>query len=138
MPEVRGIRSTSTMMKRVVGYFPIGCVVVALAAVAWLAPGCRGGEPARDVGDVQRIEIEVAAAGYSPAKTEAEAGKPLVLAFRRSTEDACGGTVVIPRLGIQRDLPLNQTVEIELPPQQAGIIEFACAMDMMHGSVVVR
>jgi len=35
-------------------------------------------------------------------------------------------------------LPLNQTVEIKLPSQPAGTIDFACAMDMIHGSVVLR
>ena len=49
-----------------------------------------------------------------------------------------GATVVIPSLDIERDLPLGEAVEISLPEQSAGTVDFACAMDMMHGSLVVR
>jgi Cu+-exporting ATPase len=110
-------------------------IVVAVATVT----GCTRDDSAGTVGrDPQRIEIEVAASGYRPSTAEATTGRPVVLVFRRTAEDSCGATVVIPSLGIERNLPLGEAVEISLPPQGAGTIDFACAMDMMHGSLVVR
>jgi Cu+-exporting ATPase len=115
-------------------------VLASVAAGFVVAPGCNGrGDTVGESGaDPQRVEIEVAASGYLPAKAEADAGRPLVLVFRRTTEESCGATVVIPSLAIQRELPLNEAVEIALPAQRAGTVDFACAMDMMHGSIVVR
>lgn len=34
--------------------------------------------------------------------------------------------------------PLNQLFQIELTPSTTGEIAFACAMNMLHGSVVVQ
>ena len=44
----------------------------------------------------------------------------------------------IPSLKINRDLPLNQPVSVEIPAQPEGEIKFTCGMDMMEGKVLVR
>ncbi|HET9062681.1 MAG TPA: cupredoxin domain-containing protein [Candidatus Binatia bacterium] len=112
---------------------------LAIVVVVATVTGCTGDDSAGAVGrDAQRIEIEVAASGYRPSRVEAKAGRPLVLVFRRTAEDSCGAKVVIPSLDIERDLPLGEAVEISLPEQSVGTVDFACAMDMMHGSLVVR
>jgi len=113
--------------------------MVAIVAIVAVTPGCTGGDSAGTADAApQRLEIEVIASGYRPETVEAEAGRPILLVFRRTTEESCGATVVFPGLGIQHDLPLNETVEISLAPQRPGKVDFACAMDMMHGAVVVR
>jgi plastocyanin len=39
---------------------------------------------------------------------------------------------------IQKDLPLDQPVELTQTFRTAGVIHYACAMDMMRGTITVR
>jgi plastocyanin domain-containing protein len=39
---------------------------------------------------------------------------------------------------LQRDLPLNVTVPIEVTVPASGALAFTCGMNMYRGSVVVR
>jgi plastocyanin domain-containing protein len=45
--------------------------------------------------------------------------------------------LVLKDAGVRKDLPLNQPVTIELTPQKAGEIRYACGMDMISGVLVV-
>ena len=56
----------------------------------------------------------------------------------RTTDKTCGTEVVFPSLNIKRALPLNEPVVIEFTPAKSGDIAFACGMNMLHGTVVVR
>ena len=58
--------------------------------------------------------------------------------FTRPTAGNCAGTVVIPRLGIRRALPVGETVLVEIAPDQAGEIPFSCGMGMYQGLIVVK
>jgi plastocyanin domain-containing protein len=44
----------------------------------------------------------------------------------------------VPALNLRHDLPLNREVVVHLPGQPAGTIGFACGMDMVRGSIVVK
>ena len=76
--------------------------------------------------------------GYEPAKVTLRAGVPARLTFLRTTDKTCGTEVVFPSLSIKRALPLNESVAIEFTPAKSGDIAFACGMNMLHGTVVVR
>jgi plastocyanin domain-containing protein len=56
----------------------------------------------------------------------------------RTTDKTCGTAVTIPSLGIRRELPLNQPVEIEFTLQKSGNVEFVCGMNMLRGTLVVQ
>ncbi len=86
----------------------------------------------------QRVAVTVSASGYEPSEIAARAGQPLTLVFTRTSDDGCGQRVVIPAEDIERDLPLNEAVEITLTPREPGTLRFTCGMDMYDGSIVVQ
>jgi plastocyanin domain-containing protein len=131
---------------------------LALAALL-LLPACDGGkteakpdEPAAEAakpakpersavaeldGD-GRVEIEVDASGYHPAEIRAPAKANVTLAFKRTTDQGCGQKVVVASLSIEKDLPLDEVVEIPVVVPEAGELGFACGMNMYKGKVVPK
>lgn len=87
----------------------------------------RGGEVTIQVGSE-----------FSPASITVPKGQPVRLAFHRTNEPTCADEVVFPDLKIRKKLPANATTVVELPPQQARTLNFACGMDMMKGAIVVQ
>jgi RND family efflux transporter MFP subunit len=88
--------------------------------------------------DVQSAKIVVGEKGYEPAAINLRAGAPARITFVRTTDKTCGTEVVFPSLNIKRALPLNEPVTIEFTPATSGEIAFACGMNMLRGTVVVR
>jgi hypothetical protein len=84
------------------------------------------------------ILVKVSSSGYEPALIPANAGKPLKLAFFRQDAENCGKDVLFPDLGIQRELPVGQTVVIDITPVKTGSLTFSCGMKMLHGELLVR
>jgi plastocyanin domain-containing protein len=60
----------------------------------------------------------------------------VVLAITRTTEGNCGGRIVFPGLGIEREIAPGGTVVVRLPAQRRGEVRFGCGMGMYRGSVV--
>jgi RND family efflux transporter MFP subunit len=87
---------------------------------------------------VQTARVVVSEKGYEPAKVTLRAATPARITFVRTTDKTCGTEVVFPSLNIKRPLPLNEPVVIEFTPAKSGDIAFACGMNMLHGTVVVR
>ncbi len=85
-----------------------------------------------------RVSVEVGSHGYTPSSVNAEAGKPLTLVFKRTTDEGCGDVLAIPSQDIRRDLPLNEEVAITFTPSEAGDLRFTCGMDMYDGTIVVQ
>jgi hypothetical protein len=45
----------------------------------------------------------------------------------------------LPDLGVEKtDLPLGEAVTIEVTPEEAGTFRFACGMDMVRGTILVK
>lgn len=86
----------------------------------------------------QRVQINVAGEGYTPSSVAAKANEPLTLVFLRTTDQSCGQRLVFPDKNIERDLPLNQPVEVTLTPTETGTIAFTCGMAMYKGTIVVQ
>jgi plastocyanin domain-containing protein len=112
-----------------------------LLALVVLTAGCGGtggraegpaDEPAANV-----VEVTVDGQGFHPDRIPARAGQPVTLAITRTTEETCGTEIVMPAMGIERKLPLNEKVELTITPKDKGEIAFACGMDMMKGTIVV-
>lgn len=116
-------------------------------AATLIALGCKGSEaqPAPRTlpatATVQAggsVTVLVDGEGYHPAEVRAPAGARITLAFRRTTDECCGQQLRIPSMNLQRDLPLNVTVPIEVTVPANGALAFTCGMNMYRGSVVVR
>lgn len=69
--------------------------------------------------------------GYNPAVSEAKADIPTILRVSTKNTFDCSTALIIPRLGISRNLPPTANTDIEIPPQAAGsILNVTCSMGM--------
>src|SRR5688572_8120898 len=84
------------------------------------------------------IAVSVNERGYEPAEVTAAAGQPVRLLFTRTSDEGCGQQLVFPDLDIRRDLPLNETVAVDLTMPAEGRVAFTCGMAMYQGAVVAR
>lgn len=85
-----------------------------------------------------RIAIEVTEDGFVPASVEVPAGKPVTLVITRRTDRTCATEIVMPKMSIDRKLPLNEAVEVTFTPPAPDTLAYACAMDMIRGKVIVK
>jgi plastocyanin domain-containing protein len=98
--------------------------------------GC-GGSP-QPAADSNRVAISVTDEGYEPQNVTVAAGKPVTLVVTRKSAKTCATEIVMPEYGINKPLPLGETVEITFTPTKSGEIAYACAMDMYKGTVTVK
>ncbi|MGE5186741.1 MAG: cupredoxin domain-containing protein [Acidobacteriota bacterium] len=87
------------------------------------------------------VEIAVTEKGFEPADVAVPAGKPVTIVFDRKTDQTCAKQIVVDTgdgKKIEKDLPLNQPVEIATTFAKAGKLGYACAMDMMKGTITVQ
>ena len=82
-----------------------------------------------------RVEISVDAAGYHPAEIVAPPKSKVTLAFTRANEQNCGQKLVIADMKLEKDLPVGESVEIEVEVPESGALGFACGMNMYKGKV---
>lgn len=85
-----------------------------------------------------KIAVTVDEHGFHPSAIEVAKGQHTTLEFRRTSEQTCATSVVFPELKLEKPLPLNQTVAIQLPANLSSPLVFQCGMGMYHGKVVVR
>lgn len=91
--------------------------------------------------DARRIEIAVTKRGFNPDAIHVPANKPLTLVFTRKTEQTCTKSVVLTLddgKKLERELPLDQAVEVPVTFKKAGNLSYACSMDMTKGVIVVQ
>ncbi|MEZ4401587.1 MAG: cupredoxin domain-containing protein [Kofleriaceae bacterium] len=84
--------------------------------------------------------ITVTERGFEPATVTVPRGRPVTLRFTRTTDRTCATEVVMTVAGRRREhpLPRDRAVDVKLPASQPGTITYACAMDMIRGTVVVK
>ena len=113
----------------------VGIAAIA-AAVRFFFTG-RAATEASLTDGVQEAVI-VVRGGYAPAVVRAAAGTPLRLVFDRREDGDCSSRVVFPSLGINRWLAPHARTAVDVPTMSAGTFEFACGMNMVHGSLVLE
>lgn len=97
--------------------------------------GC--GQDAEPPAGARRVAIEVGPDGYDPSEIEAHVGEPLTLVVTRTSDEGCGEVLVIAAHDVERELPLDEPVEITITPARPGRLRFSCGMDMYDGAIVV-
>lgn len=115
----------------------IGIILISFILWWFFAPRTEKEAIAQIDSDQQAVTIEVNG-GYNPGKVILKKGVTATINFKRKDASSCLDSVVFSDFGIQKDLPLNQTVSVSLDPKQAGEYEFACGMNMFHGKVIVK
>lgn len=109
-----------------------------MALVVTLAGTCSAKGAAPAANREQRIVITVTKNGFEPAAVHLKAGKPVRLVVTRKVERTCATDIVVKEYGIKKPLPLNKPVEVRFTPRKSGAIRYACAMDMIAGSLIVE
>jgi plastocyanin domain-containing protein len=92
---------------------------------------------AGDEPQVREIEI-VVQGGYKPQRIEITEGERVRLKVIRKEHNGCSKQIVFPTLKIERELPPNEPVLIDLPALPAGEVPFRCGMNMLKGTVTVK
>ncbi len=114
-------------------------MLVAAAITAALVAGCGGAKTGAAGGATDGpVAISVTEAGFVPAEVTVAAGQPVTLVVTRRTDKTCATEMVMPAMDIRQALPLDQAVEVTFTPSQPGTLEYACAMNMIKGRVIVR
>jgi plastocyanin len=88
-----------------------------------------------------RFEIAVTKRGFEPDEIKVPAREPVTLVFTRKTDQTCTKSVVITLddgKKLERELPLNKSVELPVTFAKAGSLTYACSMDMAKGTIVVQ
>jgi RND family efflux transporter MFP subunit len=85
----------------------------------------------------REIAISLTEKGFEPARVTVPAGQ-VRLVFTRTTDATCATEVVFPARDLRKALPLNVPTSVVFAAATAGEIAFACGMDMLKGTVVVR
>lgn len=116
-------------------------IVVVAAAVltallAWYFFAPRASTRAVMDGGVQ-VQTVTVKGGYSPSVVEVVQGVRTRLLFDRQETGDCSSRVVFPDFKVNQSLPAYATTAVEFLPEQAGDFEFACGMNMLHGTVKV-
>ena len=83
------------------------------------------------------IDVKVTRKGFEPARIEVNANEKVTLNITREVKITCAKKVTVPSENIEKDLPLNKAVSVELTPTKKGEIAFGCAMKQMLGGVIV-
>ena len=110
---------------------------IVAAGLLWFFFGTRRrAYRAETTGNSQQLTV-VIHGGYTPARIEAVAGVPLRITFDRQESGDCTSRVVFPELGVTRALPAFTQTTVDLLPDRAGEFGFSCAMNMIHGTLIV-
>jgi plastocyanin domain-containing protein len=107
-------------------------LVVTFAAFA----ACKG-EPPKPAGSGE-IPITADDKGFSPSSVTVQKGSKATLVFTRTSDKTCADKVVFPELKIEKDLPMNTPVKIDVPTDKEQKLTFQCGMAMYKSSVVVN
>ena len=117
--------------------FVLAGATVALVGIAWFFFAPRASAQAEVLDGVQEATV-VVRGGYSPDVIRVRAGVPLRLRFDRRETGDCTARVVFADFQLARSLPPFATTVVELTPTSAGSFDFACGMNMVHGTLIVE
>jgi Cu+-exporting ATPase len=116
-------------------------VVIGSAALAgflgWFFFGPRRARRAELRSGVQEVTV-IVKGGYSPDLIRVQEGLPLRLTFDRQEAGDCTSRVVFADFGASKTLPAFGTATLEFTPDRVGEFDFACGMNMIHGTLVVE
>lgn len=87
--------------------------------------------------NVETVKIEITNTTYVPSEIRIPENKPVKLVVKRNEDNICSAQLVIPEIGLRKDLIPFGTTVIELPPLKKGIYQLTCQMGMMDGRLIV-
>ena len=115
-----------------------GIVFTVAAAVALAAASACSKKS--DASTSPMADVTATEHGFTPTSLKLASGGPgshASVTFVRTTDKTCATEVVFPDLGIEKKLPLNQVVSVDVPTDAPKTLTFQCGMAMYKGAVVV-
>jgi plastocyanin domain-containing protein len=79
--------------------------------------------------------------GFTPNSIAVPRGAPgskATLTFVRTSDKTCATEVVFPELNVEKPLPLDVPVSLEVPSDAARTLHFQCGMAMFKGSLLIK
>jgi plastocyanin domain-containing protein len=113
-------------------------VILCIAALTLVACSKPADEAAPKPARVGEVAVRVDENGFTPSSVTTEKGKPFALVFTRTTDKTCATAVSFPELKLDRPLPKDAPVRVELPTADARTYTFQCGMGMFKSKVVVQ
>jgi plastocyanin domain-containing protein len=86
----------------------------------------------------KHVMVTVTDDGFSPSEVKVSKGEPLMLMFKRTGEKTCATAVEFPELKMKKELPLNETVSVDIPTDESRTLTFQCGMGMFKSKIVVQ
>ena len=105
--------------------------------LGWFFFGPRRIAKTTNVDSGQSVTITVKG-GYAPNTIEVALGIPLQITFDRQESGSCTEKVIFSSFGIVADLPAFKQTVVTFTPDRLGTFDFACGMNMVHGSLIVK
>jgi len=84
-------------------------------------------------GDFQVVYMTESNRGYSPNRLEIKGDQPVRWIINAEAPYSCGSQLIVPSLGIERQLEPGENI-IEFVPPSSGTIPFSCSMGMYRGT----
>ena len=84
-------------------------------------------------GDFQVVYMTESNRGYSPNRLEIKGDQPVRWIINAEAPYSCGSQLIVPSLGIERQLERGENI-IEFVPPSSGTIPFSCSMGMYRGT----
>lgn len=120
--------------------------LAAFPALAFLPPVATLAGPKDDVAKIipyraaptgtQKITV-VVDGGFSPSSIWVRPRERTELTFIRKERDVCGGTILLPGMGVKRRLMPGQKTTVTFTPDTSQLVRFTCGMKMYQGHVAV-
>jgi plastocyanin domain-containing protein len=96
-----------------------------------LVAGCAASGP-------KEIQVTVTEKGFEPENVVIAKGQAAVVVFTRKTESTCATEALFAETAKKYDLPLNTPVRVDLTGVSPGTLHYACAMNMIKGTVTIE
>ncbi len=100
-----------------------------------------GRTPTSDSGSAGPVVVTINAqnGGYSPSVQQAPGGQAFQIKLVTNNTRSCSRAFVIPKLGVQKVLPVTGSTLIDVPAQPPGSeLRYACSMGMYTGKIVFK
>jgi uncharacterized cupredoxin-like copper-binding protein len=145
IPSVRPILGSNAVARRALP----AALALALVAVgacnrsSSATDAAARGEPTASTGaqpsaEEQVVAVTVGDNGFAPNQIQLTKGRTAKLRFTRTTDQTCATEVAFKELGVKKELPLNQPVDVEIPTSEARTIGFTCGMGMYASTVTIK
>ncbi|MDQ3098135.1 MAG: sulfite exporter TauE/SafE family protein [bacterium] len=86
---------------------------------------------------IQTVNIEARSNGYFPGIVQVKQGVPVRMNLTTLNNYSCSSMIIIPKLGIRKELPPTGTETIEFTPTEKGQLVWTCSMGMYRGIMEV-